>query len=113
MLLVRVFHSVVWFAYDKDLQNENVLSMDAENGVSDDDLRQAVMEMNEGLIDADLCVWVCQERTFRPVGQGVASTKGVGSRFVAVFRPGAPESSHKQSVERDYLWQPLKETTGC
>lgn len=34
MLLVRVFHSVVWFAYDKDLQNENVLSMDAEKRIA-------------------------------------------------------------------------------
>jgi len=32
MLLVRVFHSVVWFVCDKDLQNENVLSMDADLG---------------------------------------------------------------------------------
>ena len=33
-----------------------------KNGVSDDDLRQAVMEMNEGLIDADLGGGVFKKR---------------------------------------------------
>jgi hypothetical protein len=76
-----------------------------KNGVSDDDLRQAVMEMNEGLIDADLGGGVFKKR----IASHSHGKRG-GSRALKALAADLLQYSD-QELQKAHISKVLKEIT--